>query len=267
MNRLDRPPKKSLGQNFCIDRNILHKIFQKGQITKDDFVIEIGAGTGALSEHLAPVGSELALLEIDKRFAPALDKLKNENEKVSIHYGDALKIFPKVIKKAKKPVVVMGNLPYHISSQLIFMFIENRGFIKRAVITLQLEMAKRLTAQTSTKDYGILTVRTKAVANAELLFKIAPTAFFPKPKVNSACAKIEFREDMKGQPDNEKLFKKVVKASFSQRRKQLKNSLSGYFETEKVLKALAAARIRPESRAEELDYKQFLLITEEFEKI
>lgn len=267
LDQLNASPKQSLGQNFCIDSNILRKIADSAQLGPDDWVMEIGPGTGALTEEIASTGCTVHLIEIDQRMEPALSSLTEKYPNITVHFGDALKIFPEILQNAHRPAVIIGNLPYNISSQLIIEFLEHRKRIARSIITLQLEMAKRLAASPSTKDYGSLSVRIQASSVTELLFRINPACFFPKPKVTSACIKIDFSEAPKIKPLDEKLFVKVVRGAFAKRRKQMRNSLGGVFESNLVIEAMTHANIDLKRRAEELDYKEFIKLTDAFEKI
>lgn len=267
LRNIDALPKKSLGQNFCTDPNILRKIADAMMLESGETVVEIGAGTGALTRLLAEKGDRLHAIEIDQRFAPLLQSAFSDRDHVRLHFDDALKILPTVLDALAEPAVLVGNLPYHISSQLVIAFLENRRKIKRAIITLQLEMAQRLCAQPGTKDFGSLSVRVQAAAETKLLFKIKPTCFYPEPEVTSACMRIDFTKPSEPQPYQEAIFVRVVKAGFAQRRKQLRNALSGPFSAVQVEEALSTAEIDPRVRAETLSIRQWIRLSDAFHEM
>jgi 16S rRNA (adenine1518-N6/adenine1519-N6)-dimethyltransferase len=214
-------PLKRFGQNYLIDNNIIHKIISEFDPQKDDNVIEIGAGTGALTKELIKSTGKLYAVEIDKR---VVESLALSFPSVHVINQDFLKLdlkssFP------EKQYRIIGNIPYNITSPILFKLINNRQLFTDAMLMVQYEVAKRITAETQDKDYGILGVLSNYFAETKLCFKISPNVFYPKPKVDSAIIQIKFKKDISNEVDDY-LFIQVVKASFGNRRKKLKNSLS-----------------------------------------
>lgn len=215
-------PLKRFGQNYLIDKNIINKIIREFDPKLSDVIIEIGPGTGALTSVLIDKVSKLTAVEIDKR---VVEKLKEELPKVRIINEDFLKVKLSDITTSKQKVRIIGNIPYNITSPILFKLIEERSLISDAMLMVQYEVAKRITAKRGTKDYGILSVLMNYFAETKLCFKISPNVFYPKPKVFSAIIQIKFYDFLSTEIDD-KLFIKTVKAAFGNRRKTLKNSLS-----------------------------------------
>ena len=228
--KIHNKPKKRFGQNFLQDENILNKIVKEINPQNNDSIIEIGPGYGALTQKLLSATENLTAVEIDRELAKDLN---SKFPKLKIINKDFLAMDLSKLTSQGKRLRIVGNIPYNITSPILFKLIENNKSINDAIFLVQLEVAKRMTAYRGTKDYGILAVVLKYFAETKLCFKISPNVFYPKPKVYSALIHIYFRE-MK-QPDEEQkrdvrqfdeLFIAVVKASFGNRRKTLKNSLS-----------------------------------------
>lgn len=220
--KFQNKPKKRFGQNFLQDENILNKIVKEINPQPEDHIIEIGPGYGALTQKLILSTQNLIAIEIDNELVNGLTEnfpqLKLINE-------DFLEInLSKCISYGKKFRVV-GNIPYNITSPILFKLIESNKLIKDAVFMVQYEVAKRMTANRGTKDYGILAVILNYFTETKLCFKISPNVFYPKPKVFSALVHIHFKD--RNEPEEEQiLFREIVKASFGNRRKILKNSFS-----------------------------------------
>jgi len=222
-------PKKFLGQNFLVDENIAKKIVGSLDIHPDDYVIEIGPGQSSLTKYLIELTKNFVAVELDKSI---VEKLRREG-KIDVVHKDFLKIefetdFPKFTDKSKR-LKIIGNIPYNITSQILFMLFDNSERVDSALLMMQKEVAKRLTAVPNTKDYGILAIQTQVFTSPKLLFNVPPTAFFPKPKIDSTVVKFEFHKD-KHKIENYPLFKSLVKSSFGQRRKTMRNSLKKFFE-------------------------------------
>lgn len=216
-------PLKRFGQNYLVDKNIVNKIIETINPANDDFIIEIGPGTGSLTGQIAGKSAKFIAVEIDKRVA---DDLQNNFPDAEIIRDDFLKLHLENISDSYgKKLRVIGNIPYNLTSSIIFKLIASNKVIEDAILMVQFEVAKRMTAKRETKDYGILTVLLDYFTKTELCFRISPNVFFPKPKVNSALVKILFRQ-LNDPEDFQKLFIKTVKAAFSKRRKTLKNALS-----------------------------------------
>jgi len=215
--------KKKWGQNFLVDNNLLDKIIKTIDITTEENVLEIGPGQGALSEKLVDVAKSLSMVEID----PDLIKILEVHEKLS-----GLKIINQDILKVDldsleidSPVVV-GNIPYNITSPIIFWLIDHLDSWDRAYLMVQKEVAQRLTGKIGTKDYSRVTVMTRLFFDIKICFSISPNVFIPRPKVQSAFISIEKRSDFNKNDINIKKFSQVVRMAFNQRRKMLRNSLS-----------------------------------------
>lgn len=221
-------PKKFLGQNFLVDDNISRKIVKQLDLKKDDTVLEIGPGQGALTKHLAGFCKNYVAVEIDKNITESLDnKFKEKGKFIN---EDFLKFD---LNKFKKQIKIVGNLPYNIASEILFKLFDNKDKFIYAVLMVQKEFAKRLVAHPNTKEYGILSVQTQAFSKPQLLFNVPPSVFFPKPKVESSVIKLTFQKDS---PEIQRYdgFKLLVRSAFSKRRKILKNSLSDLFEELKI---------------------------------
>lgn len=256
-------PKKFLGQNFLVDDNIARKIVSSLDIEPGDNVLEIGPGQGALSKHLVETGCNYIAVELDKGI---YEKLSVEYEgRIKLLHKDFLKLdFENEVKplmNADKPLKVMGNIPYNITSEILFRIFGMKDLVSEAVLMMQKEVAHRLTAKPNTKEYGILAVQTQFYSGVKILFNVPPTAFFPKPRVHSSIVKFTLNPE---KPEvNEELLKKVVRTSFGQRRKVMSNSLKLFFEEENIQpdKIKFDFSRRPES----LSVQEFLELTKNIE--
>lgn len=216
-------PKKFLGQNFLVDENISKKIVNQLDLDLNDIVLEIGPGQGALSKYITGFCKEYIAIEIDVDIANSLnDKF---GDKAEIINEDFLKYD---LNSTGKNFKIIGNIPYNITSEILFKLFDNRDIIFFAVLMVQKEFAQRLIAGTNTKEYGILSVQTQAFCQPELLFNVPKTVFFPKPKVESSIIKLDFRKQVH-KIDNIETFKTLVRSAFGKRRKILKNSLKDFF--------------------------------------
>lgn len=212
--------KKSLGQHFLTDGNIIAKILDSFRAKEGDRVIEIGPGTGALTKWLVKRHKDVHAVEVDDR---AIEVLKRELPELVIHHQDILKTDLTSLVKEDGETIIVGNLPYYITSPILFAVLEQRHLFKEAIFMMQKEVAMRLVANTSTKDYGILSVQTQLMSTPELLFDVSPNSFNPPPKVMSSVVRLTF--DRPALPCSDKMLKSVVRTAFNQRRKKLSNSL------------------------------------------
>ncbi len=222
-------PIKALGQNFLIDKNIAIKTINALDISDDDYIFEIGPGEGALTQLILSKTQQLTVIEIDRR---AVDLLKQKFDNLDVVFEDFLKIdFNLLAAKAKqKNIKVIGNIPYYISSEIFFKLFENSHQISKVILTIQKELAQRLSAKQKTKDYGILTIATQLCGKAKILFEVSADCFFPKPNVTSAVIEFSFnKENAQLNSDYFKQIMKFIRAAFNQRRKKLSNALSTYF--------------------------------------
>jgi 16S rRNA (adenine1518-N6/adenine1519-N6)-dimethyltransferase len=220
--KIHNKPKKRFGQNFLQDENILNKIVREINPQKDDSIIEIGPGYGALTQKLLTSTENLIAVEIDNELA---ESLKERFPQLNLINEDFLETGLSNLTSQGKKLRIVGNIPYNITSPILFKLIENNSLIKDAVFMVQLEVAKRMTSNRGTKDYGILAVVLKYFTETKLCFKISPNVFYPKPKVYSALVHINFKSISQSQ-EEQKLFIQIVKAAFGNRRKTLKNSFS-----------------------------------------
>ncbi|MFA7419998.1 MAG: 16S rRNA (adenine(1518)-N(6)/adenine(1519)-N(6))-dimethyltransferase RsmA [Melioribacteraceae bacterium] len=246
-------PLKRFGQNYLVDKNTIQKIVNQFDPKPDDTIVEIGPGQGALTSLLSKTVKDYLAIEIDKR---VIDDLKINFPTVEFINQDFLEINLQDLASEKK-LRVIGNIPYNITSPILFKLIEERDFVNDAILMVQYEVAKRIVGKPRTKDYGILSVLTNYFADTELCFKIPPTVFYPKPNVDSAIVSFKFGKKISNEID-EKLFVKVVKAAFGNRRKTLKNSLSNNSFGDLNFDSLAFDFTR---RAEELTIDQFIELT------
>ena len=244
-------PKKSLGQHFLIDKEIAKKIVMSLSNPKN--VLEIGPGTGILTEFLINKNINLKLVEIDSESVDFLIQELSVNEKI-IFKQDFLKLDLKGLFN-QNSFSVIGNFPYNISSQILFKIIENRGIISEMIGMFQLEVAERICENEGSKKYGIISVLTQAFYHTEFLFSVSCNLFNPRPKVNSAVIKLIIKRDIKLQCD-ENLFFKIVKLSFQQRRKTIRNSLKT-FNLSKNLREHTIFDNRPE----QLSVNKFVQLT------
>lgn len=215
--------KKKWGQNFLVDNNLLEKIIKTINIKDTEHVLEIGPGQGALSEKLVDVAKSLSMIEIDPDLIERL-KVHEKLSGLTIINQDILKLDLESLS-IDAPVVV-GNIPYNITSPIIFWLIDHFDHWDRAYLMVQKEVAQRLTATIGTKDYSRVTVMTSLFFDIEICFSISPNVFLPKPKVQSAFISITKRSDFDQKNVNVKKFSQVVRMAFNQRRKMLRNSLS-----------------------------------------
>jgi 16S rRNA (adenine1518-N6/adenine1519-N6)-dimethyltransferase len=251
---MDKPrPLKRFGQNYLIDKNIIRKIVGEFAPLPEDIVIEIGPGTGALTELLVESVKNFYAVEVDKR---VVDDLRLRFPSAQFINKDFIKTKFEQIVDTDHPLRIIGNIPYNITSPILFKLIENRSKVQDAILMVQYEVAKRITAKERSDDYGILSVLMNYFASTKLCFKISPNVFYPKPKVDSAIIHIEFNKDINSNDD--KLFIQVVKAAFGNRRKTLKNSLSN-----SIFNQLDFGNFKFDltKRAEELSIKQFVELT------
>ncbi|MBF0779626.1 MULTISPECIES: 16S rRNA (adenine(1518)-N(6)/adenine(1519)-N(6))-dimethyltransferase RsmA [unclassified Granulicatella] len=257
--------KKSLGQNFLIEPNILTRIVDVANINENSCVIEVGPGIGALTERLARVAKQVIAFEIDDYLIPVLHDTLHDYSNVTIIHQDILKApLEQIVAEMSSdvPLSVVANLPYYITTPIIMRFVESQLPIDTFVMMMQKEVAERMTAKPKTKAYGSLTIAIQYYMHATIAFIVPKTVFSPQPNVDSAILKLERREKPLVYVANEDFFFELVKASFVQRRKTLWNNLQHHYGKsehikEWLAKGLAQADILPTIRGEALAIEQF----------
>ena len=258
--------KKSFGQNFLTDTNILQKIVDTAEIDDQVNVIEIGPGIGALTEFLAERAAEVMAFEIDHRLVPILADTLRDFDNVTVVNEDILKVdlaqHIQNFKNPDLPIKVVANLPYYITTPILMHLIESGIPFSEFVVMMQKEVADRISAKPNTKAYGSLSIAVQYYMTAKVAFIVPRTVFVPAPNVDSAILKMVRRPEPAVAVEDEKFFFKVSKASFTHRRKTLWNNLTGYFgKTEevkdKLTKALDQAGLSPSVRGEALSLEEF----------
>lgn len=263
--------KKSFGQNFLTDTNILQKIVDTAEIDKKVNVIEIGPGIGALTEFLAENAAEVMAFEIDDRLVPILADTLRDFDNVTVVNQDILKVdlaqYIAEFKNPDLPIKVVANLPYYITTPILMHLIESGIPFSEFVVMMQKEVADRISAQPNTKAYGSLSIAVQYYMTAKVAFIVPRTVFVPAPNVDSAILKMVRREQPAVEVQDEKFFFKVTKASFVHRRKTLWNNLTSYFGKSEEVKtklerALEKADLVANVRGEALDLAAFARLSD-----
>lgn len=249
-------PLKRFGQNYLQDQNILKKIVDEIDPKQNELLIEIGPGKGALTEKILDRIPNLLAVEIDKR---VIESLTDRLPGLHLIQADFLELdLNQYVNDQIRKLRVIGNIPYNLTSSILFKLFENNTLIEDAVFMVQFEVAKRMTAKSGSKDYGILSVLINYFGEANLVFKVSPNVFYPKPKVHSAVVHIHFNPARNDKKFNS-LFQSIVKSSFGNRRKILKNSLGN-----SIFAAVNFSKcgVDLSLRAEQLNLTNFIELTE-----
>ena len=260
-------PKKQLGQNFIVDPSFTEMIVKRAGILPEDIILEIGAGLGALTIPLARRAKEVFAVEKDRQIIPILNTeiLVSGLTNISIIEKDILSVEIKVlVENMGGKIVVMGNLPYNISSQILVQLIRSREGISRAVLMFQKELAQRITAEAGCKDYGRLTVMLRYCSDIKKLADAKASLFFPKPKVDSQIIELKFKKEIDHKAADEPFLFKVIKAGFGNRRKTLKNALAASelnIDPNTAKGVLEKSGIDPIRRAETLTVEEFVKLS------
>jgi 16S rRNA (adenine1518-N6/adenine1519-N6)-dimethyltransferase len=258
-------PKKRLGQHFLVDRNILNKVIRTADVGKEDVVVEVGPGLGEMTLALARLAKQVIAVEIDPKLVEILKKNVADCPNVEVVRSDILKVdFKHLFKKEGQPIKVVANLPYQISTPLLFRFIEAKEVFSTLTLMLQREVAERMVASPGGKDYGPLSVFVQLFLDVSIRFFIKPSAFFPPPKIESAVVHLVWRETPMIEKKDEEWFKKVVKACFGYRRKTMLNALkhSELSLHESIESRMDKIGINPRRRPETLTIEEFIHLAE-----
>jgi 16S rRNA (adenine1518-N6/adenine1519-N6)-dimethyltransferase len=260
-------PKKQMGQNFIVDPAFTEKIVKRAEILPEDIILEIGAGLGALTIPLARRARKVFAVEKDRQIIPILNMeiLVSGLTNISIIEKDILSVDVKaLVEDMGGKIVVMGNLPYNISSQILVQLVRSREGISRAVLMFQKELAQRITAETGCKDYGRLTVMLRYCSDIKKLTNVKASLFFPKPKVDSQILELKFKKKIEHKASDEQFLFKVIKSGFGNRRKTLKNALSASdlnIDPNTATMVLEKSGIDPIRRAETLNVEEFVKLS------
>lgn len=261
--------QKKYGQNFLIDTHVLDKIIRAAEISSDDFVLEIGPGIGTMTQYLAEAAREVAVVEIDDKLIPILEETLKEYENVTIIRGDILKVDIEGLVQEKnqgRPVKVVANLPYYITTPIIMGLLEGSAPVDSITVMVQKEVADRMKVGPGTKDYGALSLAVQYYARPEIVANVPPNCFIPRPKVGSAVIRLTRHQTPPVQVQDEDFLFRIIRASFNQRRKTLVNSLNNSPELqltkEQVTKALEQMGLPAAVRGETLTLEQFAELTE-----
>ena len=256
--------QKKFGQNFLIDPHVLDKIIAAAEITKDDFVLEIGPGIGTLTQYLAEAAREVVAVEIDSSLIPILEDTLSSYDNVSVINEDVLKVDLKKLAEERnggKPIKVVANLPYYITTPIIMGLFESHVPLKSLTVMVQKEVALRMQAGPGTKDYGALSLAVQYYADPYLAANVPPNCFMPRPNVGSAVIRLTRFEETPVKVTDEALLFRLIRASFNQRRKTLQNGLVNspelHFSKEQVAAAIETLGVSPSVRGEALTLEQF----------
>ena len=256
--------QKKFGQNFLINTSILEEIIDAAEITREDFVLEIGPGIGTMTQYLAEAAREVAAVEIDKALIPILGDTLSAYDNVEVMNADILKVdIAKLAdeRNGGKPIKVVANLPYYITTPIIMGLFESHVPIDSITIMVQKEVADRMQEGPGSKEYGALSLAVQYYAKPEIVVNVPPSCFMPQPKVGSAVIRLTRHENPPVDVDNEKLMFQVIRASFNQRRKTLANGLNNFgsfsLGKEEIQKSIEELGVPVNIRGEALSLEQF----------
>ena len=261
--------QKRFGQNFLIDEHVLEKIIRAAEITREDFVLEVGPGIGTMTQYLAEAAREVWAVEIDRNLIPILEDTLSSYSNVTILNEDILKVDLEGLVKDKnggQPIKVVANLPYYITTPIIMGLLESRVPVENMTVMVQKEVAMRMQAGPGTKDYGALSLAVQYYAKPYLAANVPPNCFLPRPKVGSAVIRLTTYEKPPVSVKEEKQMFAIIRAAFNQRRKTLMNSLAGSqdisFSKEQVGEALKKMGLSETVRGEALTLEQFAALSD-----
>ena len=256
--------QKRFGQNFLIDTHVLEKIIREAHITKDDVVLEIGPGIGTMTQYLCESASKVFAVEIDNTLIPILNDTLSEYDNVTIINEDILKVnINKLVEEecGNRPIKVVANLPYYITTPIIMSLFENDVNIDNITVMIQKEVAERIVSKPGTKDYGALTLAVNFYSTPEIVANVPPNCFMPRPNVSSAVIRMTKDVEPKVKVADKELLFKLIKASFLQRRKTLVNGIGNFKELnitkDRVAEALKEMGLDENIRGERLSLSEF----------
>lgn len=253
-------PKRALGQNFLTDSNSMHRLHDALDLYPDEDLLEIGSGLGVFSNELAKHALEVIAVEKDRRLVEIAKTEFGEQKNLKFLEADFLKLdLPHLLDDYHLPIKVVGNIPYNISSPILFKLLENHSLFQRAVLTVQKEVADRITAEPGNKDYGILSILLQSQVKCESLFDLPPQSFLPEPEVTSTAVRLTFPKEPLYQILKPHLFKETVKTAFQQRRKKIRNTLKKLLKNNKI-KPWEPLQIDPDLRPEDLTLDQYVAL-------
>lgn len=247
--------RKSLGQNFLHDENVVRKIAQAIAAKPGELIVEIGPGFGLLTGYLVRSGCRLVAVEIDQRLLPELQSQFSDFANFTLVHGDFREFDLKTLQAPPAGVRLVGNIPYHITSSIIFTAFEQHELIDDMVLMVQKEVAERIVAGPGSKRYGILSVISQTFSRPELLFTVSRHVFVPKPEVDSAIVRWDFRQKQQPPPTDAGFYRQLVKRAFGQRRKTLRNTLKAAYPLERLPETWQA---KLQQRPEELDIETYI---------
>lgn len=260
--------QKKFGQNFLVDSNVLENIIEKAGITEDDLVLEIGPGIGTMTQYLCESAREVVAIEIDETLIPILNYTLEDYDNVEIINDDALKTdIEKIVKKKNdgKPIKVVANLPYYITTPIIMGLLEGKAPIESITIMVQKEVAERMQTGPGSKDYGALSLAVQYYADAKILMTVPASCFMPRPKVDSSVIKLDIYDKPPVDVCDEEMMFKIIRASFNQRRKTLVNGLKNAsnlpFTKEEIEESIEKLGEDVRVRGEKLTLEQFAKLT------
>lgn len=266
--------KKKFGQNFLIDPHVLDKIVDAAQITKEDFVLEIGPGIGTLTQYLCEHAKQVLAVEIDAKLIPILKETLAPYDNVEVLHGDILKQDIQQIADTYnegKPIKVVANLPYYITTPIIMELFESHVPLANVTVMVQKEVADRMKAEPGTKDYGALSLAVQYYANPYIAAFVPPNCFMPRPNVGSAVIRLDCLSRVPVEVHDEKLMFRLIRASFNQRRKTLQNGIANSpeldYTKEEAAKAIEQAGFDVRIRGEKLGLSEFAKLADELEKM
>lgn len=254
---------KSLGQNFLVDDSVPRDIVAGAGVCKEDLAIEIGPGVGTLTAQLLNTAKRVVAIELDNDLIPILSQELGDNPNFTLIHNDALKVDFNEIIGDEKSVKLVANLPYYVTTPIIVKLLKEKYNFKSLTIMIQKEVAERMAAEPGNKDYGALSLLVQYYCNTEIVRKVPPACFIPRPKVDSIVIRLEKLDKPRVEVENEKLFFDIIRNSFNMRRKTLWNGVKSLgVSKEKLEEAFAEANVDPKRRGETLSIEEFAILSD-----